>query len=317
MYIKRKIEYDILKYLHRPEIIALVGPRQCGKTTVLKKIYSSLSDAIFLSFEDQQVLSMFENDIKQFVDVYLAGKKYVFIDEFQYAKNGGKLLKYIYDLHHTKIIISGSSAIDLTVKAIKFLVGRIFVLNMFTFDFYEYLSFKNSNSAKFYKKNKINFKLNQKFNLMPKEMKILNNYFEEYVIWGGYPQVVLSKNEAEKIEILKNIYNTYFLREVKDILGLIDDYKLSRLIKLLALQIGNMAEYSGLSRASELSFATLKKQLNFLSKTYISELIRPFYKNKKKEIVKNKKVYFYDTGLRNFIINDFRSLDNRATMVFY
>ncbi|MDO9399205.1 MAG: ATP-binding protein [bacterium] len=311
MYIKRKIEYDILKYLHRPEIIALIGPRQCGKTTVLKKIYCSLSDAVFLTFEDQQVLSMFENNIKQFIAVYLADKKYVFIDEFQYAKNGGKLLKYIYDLHHTKIIISGSSAIDLTVKAIKFLVGRIFVLNMLTLDFYEYLSFKNPNDARFYKKNKIDLKFGQKFNPITKQIKTLNDHFEEYAIWGGYPQVVLSKDSTEKIEILKNIYNTYFLREVKDILGLIDDYKLSRLIKSLALQIGNMVEYGELSRVSELSFTTLKKQLNFLSKTYISELIRPFYKNKRKEIVKNRKVYFYDTGLRNFIINDFRSLSVR------
>ena len=120
MYIKRKIEDEILKYIERPEIIALIGPRQCGKTTTIKKIYDDLKNAVFLTFEDQEVLNLFEKNIKEFIAVYIIGKDYVFIDEFQYARNGGKLLKFIYDTHHTKIIISGSSALDLTVKAAKF-----------------------------------------------------------------------------------------------------------------------------------------------------------------------------------------------------
>ncbi|HBV58296.1 MAG TPA: hypothetical protein DEB73_03495 [Candidatus Magasanikbacteria bacterium] len=311
MYIKRKIEDEILKYIERPEIIALIGPRQCGKTTTIKKIYDDLKNAVFLTFEDQEVLNLFEKNIKEFIAVYIIGKDYVFIDEFQYARNGGKLLKFIYDTHHTKIIISGSSALDLTVKAAKFLVGRVFVLEMLPFDFSEYLSFRDSEFLVDYEKNKIDLNNVKSNSLTEKQNDTFKKYFEEYLIWGGYPAAVLSKTEEEKREVLKNIYNTYFLRDVKDILGLVDDYKLGKLIKALALQVGNMIEYGELMEISEFSYHTIKKYLNFLNKTYIAGFIRPFYKNKRKEIVKNQKVYFFDTGLRNHIVNNFQALSAR------
>jgi len=315
MYIKRKIEDDILRYLDRPEILAIVGPRQCGKTTTLRKIYAGLTNAVFLTFEDQDILSLFENDIKQFADTYLTGKKYALIDEFQYAKNGGKLLKYLYDTRQTKIIISGSSAIDLTIKAIKFLVGRVFVINMNQFDFYEYLLSQDKNFAGIYEKNKINLmpagEPKKKNQLAPEQLAALEKHYQNYAIWGGYPRVALAAATEEKKEILKNIYNTYFLRDVRNTLGLIDDFKLAKLIKALSLQAGGMIEYNELSRISEFSAPTLKKYLNFLAKTYICDFIAPFYKNKRKEIVKNKKIYFFDAGLRNAVINDFRGLDSR------
>lgn len=311
MYIKRKIEDEIIKYLKRPEIIALIGPRQCGKTTTIRRIFGGLKNGVFLTFEDQEVLNLFEKNIKTFVNMYVTGKEYLFIDEFQYAKNGGKLLKYVYDTHHTKIIISGSSALDLTIKAAKHLVGRVFVLEMFPFDFGEYLLSRDPVCYAFYEKNKIDFKRIFSPSLTKKQYEILGAYFEEYLIWGGYPAVVLSETEEEKKMVLKNIYNTYFLRDVKDILGLVDDYKLSKLIKALALQIGNMIEYKELTEVSEFSYHTLKKYLNFLNKTYITGFSRPFYKNKRKEIVKNQKVYFFDTGLRNHIVDNFQILEKR------
>ncbi len=315
MYIKRKIEDDILGYLKRREILAIVGPRQCGKTTVLKRVFESLKTEkkIFLNFEDQEVLSLFENNIKRFAQLYVASNKYVFIDEFQYAKQGGKLLKYLYDTYETKILISGSSATDLTIKAIRFLVGRIFVLQMYQFDFYEYLLSKDASYAVVYEKEKIDLKNSKKSPLLSvEEMLTFRKYYEDYLTFGGYPQVVLASDEKTKREVLKNIYNTYFLRDVRDILGLIDDYKLNNLIKALALQIGNMIESSELASISEFSFPTLKKYFNFLSKTYICEFIIPFFTNKRKEIVKNRKVFFYDTGLRNFIVDDFRPLNLRT-----
>ena len=209
MYVKRKIENDILRYLSRPEVLAIVGPRQCGKTTTLKRIYAGLKKAIFLSFEDQQILSLFEHNIKSFAETYVVGNKYLFIDEFQYAKHGGKLLKYLYDEYKIKIIISGSSAVDLSVRAVKFLVGRIFILPMYPFDFYEFLTFKNTSYAKLYHKYRINLK--DKISnpgLAPEQADIFRRYYEEYIIWGGYPAVVLAQAKIDKETILKNIYNT-------------------------------------------------------------------------------------------------------------
>jgi predicted AAA+ superfamily ATPase len=140
----------------------------------------------------------------------------------------------------------------------------------------------------------------------------MKKYYEEYALFGGYPRVVLADSEEEKKEVLKNIYNTYFLREVRDILGLIDNYKLEKLIKSLALQIGNLIEYRELGSVSEFSYPTLKKYLNFLEKTFICSLVKPYFKNKRTEIVKNPKVFFCDCGLRNIIINDFRKFDSRT-----
>lgn len=314
LYIKRKLEDTILKYVDSPEIIAVVGPRQSGKTTLLLKVFEKIGGSKkghFISFEDQKILNIFEEDLDEFVELYIKGKEYLFIDEFQYAKNGGKKLKYIFDLHPIKIFISGSSVIDLTVNTLKFLVGRIFVFELYPLDFEEFLSFKDADYWRLVKK------IRQKFdNRLPAPVgKSVHSrflkYYEEFVIFGGYPRVVTAKTKDEKTEVLRNIYNTYFLREVRDVLGLVDDYKLAKLIKSLALQIGNLVEYKEISMLSEYAYPTLKKYLNFLEKTFICSFIKPYFRNKRIEIVKNPKVYFFDTGLRNFVVNDFRKFDDR------
>src|SRR3989344_2515538 len=313
MYIKRKLEAKILKYLDSPEIIAVVGPRQCGKSTMLMKIFEGLENTAMVSFEDRTALTLFDRNIDDFVDVYVKNKKFLFIDEFQYAKNGGKKLKYIFDTEKVKIFISGSSAIDMTVNALKYLTGRIFIFQLFPFDFEEFLSCKESGYGNILKKKNAEFlALARPASGSEEADDVLKRQYEEYALFGGYPRVVLAQDEEEKKEVLKNIYNTYFLREVRDILGLIDDYKLEKLIRSLALQIGNLIEYDELGKISEFSYPTLKKYLNFLEKTFICGLVKPFFRNKRIEIVKNPKVYFFDSGLRNVIVNDFRKFESRG-----
>lgn len=302
MYIKRKIEYQINSYLNSPEIIAIVGPRQCGKTTLLKHIAQGLPDQTFISFEDIRILQMFEGDIDNFISLYVKGKKYLFIDEFQYSKKGGKKLKFIFDSEKIKVFISGSSSIDLTVHALKYLVGRILIFNLYQFDFEEFIECKNPKMIPLLKSGVVS----------ESEHLKLVSFYEEYAIYGGYPRVVLSDNTEEKKEVLKNIFSTYFLREVKDILGLIDDYKLSRLIEHLAAITGNLIDYKNLSIVSEFTYKSLKKYINFLEKTFICHFIKPYFRNKTVEIVKNPKVFFCDNGLRNSIVNDFRGITNRS-----
>ena len=311
-YIKRKLETKILKFLKTPEIIAIIGPRQSGKTTLLQKIISTQKKACSISFEDREILQLFENNIKEFIDIYVKNKKYLFIDEFQYAKKGGKNLKFIFDTEKIKIIISGSSAPDITIKAIKYLVGRVLILELFPFDFEEFLLAQaDENYLEKYKDYKKNL-FNKKISISPILHKKFLSYYENYLIFGGYPRVVLEKNKETKKEILKNIYSTYFLREVRDMLGLIEDYKLEKLIKALCLQIGNLINYEELSTLSGYSFLTVKKYLNFLEKSYILNLTKPFFANKRNEIIKNNKVFLLDSGLRNAIVNDFRDLDSRS-----
>lgn len=319
MYIKRKLEDTILKYIDTPEIIAVVGPRQAGKTTLLDKIYSNLKEAEFISFDDKKTLNLFQKDIDGFIEIYNRNSKYLFIDEFQYAKKGGQKLKYIFDKNKKeekklKIFISGSSAVDLAINASKYLVGRVFIFNLYPLDFEEYLRHCDEKLLPFVEKGKESFRNERKFDISEEVWNLILKHFDDYILYGGYPRVVLSKSEEEKKEVLKNIYNTYFLREVRDVLGLIDDYKLEKLIKSLALQIGNLVSYEKLGALSEYSHPTLKKYLNFLEKTFICSFVRPFYTNKRIEIVKNPKVYFFDTGLRNYIANDFRLIDERGDM---
>jgi uncharacterized protein len=277
IYIKRKIDTKIQEYLKMPEILAIVGPRQSGKTTYLEHLISEKGGK-FISFEDIDVLNLFNKDIKKFINTYLSDTDLLCIDEFQYAKAGGKNLKYIFDTHKgKKIIISGSSAIDITIHALKYLVGRVIIINFWPFD--------------------------------KDEIKTVFPYFSEkelydyYATYGGYPRVAIASNDEERKVMLKNIYNTYFLREVKDVLGLVDEYKIQKLLTYLAESAGSNLSYSKISNICELNQRDVRKYLEFMNKTFVVYLVNPFFTNKLKEIVKQPKTYFFDIGFLNHILS--------------
>ncbi len=277
IYIKRKIDTKIQEYLKWPEILAIVGPRQSGKTTCLEHFISEKGGK-FISFEDVNTLNLFNNDIKKFINTYLLDTDLLCIDEFQYAKAGGKNLKYIFDTYKgKKIIISGSSAIDITIHALKYLVGRVIIINFWPFD--------------------------------KDELKTVFPHFTEkelydyYATYGGYPRVAIAKNNEERKVMLQNIYNTYFLREVKDVLGLVDEYKIQKLLTYLAQSAGSNLSYSKISSICELNQRDVRKYLEFMNKTFVVYLALPFFTNKLREIVKQPKTYFFDIGFLNHILS--------------
>lgn len=301
MYINRNLERELNKYIDRREIIAVVGPRQCGKTTLLKYIFKDLKNAKFLDFEDRETLELFNEDIKSFIDLYVKPYNYLFIDEFQYAKEGGKNLKYIYDSQKTKIIISGSSVSSLSIQSIKYLVGRIFVFNLYPFSFEEYLNFKEPKLYNVYAKRELSKPIISK----------ITPYFEEICVYGGYPRVVLAKDKEEKETVLRNIYNTYFLKEIREILNLPEDHKLSKLINALAFQIGNIISYNELSDLTGFNYNDLLKYMNILEKTFVTIRSQPFYTNKRTELVKAPKIFFMDNGFRNIVAKNLQPIKNR------
>ncbi len=302
-----------------PEILAVVGARQSGKTTLLKEVFRSLKMAVYIDFEDRDILELFNNDIKSFYNLYARDAKYLFIDEFQYAKEGGQKLKYLYDTYRIKIIISGSSALDLTHQAVRYLVGRIFIFHLYPFSFREYISYRHPPLYEHIYldiKRKIDRYLYNKGKSPPvisgEVIKKINKYYQKYAVFGGYPRVVLAKNREEKVMVLRNIYNTYFLREIRDILQLSTEEELQKLIKALSVQVGSMVVYNELGQVASLNYSRLIKHLNILEKTFVIKKILPFYKNKRVEIAKSPKVYFLDNGFRNIATDNFQRLEERV-----
>ena len=300
-YIPRDLEKTLEKYWRlTSQILAVVGPRRSGKTTLLFHLKEKMTDCIFLSFEDEDLLNLFENDIKSFAKIYLQPYQTIIFDEFQYAKNGGKNLKYLFDFYPgKKMIISGSSSIDLTIKAIKYLVGRVLVFPLYPFSFNEFLRVKNPPLEKV---------ITEENSLSLALTKQIEPYLNEYLIFGGYPEVVLTEDYSVKKTLLENIYQLYFLKDVKSLTHLVNDWKLKNLVKILATRAGGIVNYNELGMEAKIDFKTLKSYLNFLEKTFIIFFVPPFFTNKTKEIVKNPKIYFLDLGLRNALINSFEPL---------
>lgn len=304
MYIKRTIEEKIEKYLNSPEIIAIFGAMQVGKTTLLKEIYKKVPSPIFLTFEDIELKILFEEDIKSFIQLYIEPYDNIFIDEFQYAKNGGKNLKFIYDTtKNKKLFISGSSVMELSINAVKYLAGRVLVFNLYSFSFEEFLRYKDKNLFDL-------IKSQDKFSRVILDR--VYGYLFEYITYGGYPRVVLSKTGEEKKEILKNLVSIYLLKDIKEIAGMIDESKMYKLLRALSLQIGNVVVFNELSNIIGVTHKKLKEYLDIFEKLLLIKQVSPFFTNKRTEIVKNPEIFFYDLGIRNAVINNFLDFEDRV-----
>ncbi len=317
MYINRQLEKKIAPFLDKKEAISIIGPRQAGKTTLLKHIEENLikkkKKVKFITFEKRSDLAVFQEKIEDFKDL-ISGYDCVIIDEFQYAKDGGQKLKYLYDTAQTKFIISGSSSLELTFQTGKYMVGRMADFKLLPFSFREFLSHKNKELFDLLEKrigSAFIFDFNLKDGFGAEINQRLSALLEEYAIYGGYPAVVLSGSDQEKRKMLENIVEKYLLRDIKSLLSLATEDELVKLSKFLASQIGNMVKYEELSNAAGLAYKEVIKHLNILEKTFIIRLIKPYFTNRRVELTKNPKNYFIDLGLRNYLLADFRSVESR------
>lgn len=315
-YIPRELEEQIAPFLKRREILTIIGARQVGKTTFLQHLLEELQKknkkTAFLTFEKESDLRLFEN-IEDFKDYY-EDYDVMIIDEFHYAKKGGKKLKYLFDTTKTKFIISGSSSLELTFETGKYLVGRMFKFVLAPFSFREFLLSKDKKllqvldnrfpdifASSIHSKKFLGQELNTR----------LIKYFEEYLVFGGYPAVVLAKTQNEKIKILESILENYLLKDIQSLLALKTQRELRKLAEFLASQVSNLLNYRELSSASGLNYKAVIEHLNILEQTYVISLIRPFCKNPRTELVKTPKVYFQDTGFRNYLLSDFKKFGQR------
>lgn len=326
-YFPRLLLEKLQKWIDRREIFAIKGPRQSGKTTILKILRDWLikekgvkpENIIFITFEDRDILEKFSLDPKSYLKSFIGERKnekfYFLIDEFHYLKNGGQTLKLLYDIfENVKFIITGSSSLELTGKTAKFLVGRVFSFELWQLSFEEFIKVKSSQLLNVYKeKSELvkNFILEGKNFPSPKKDifgKDFQKLFEEYAIWGSYPEVIKTNDEETKTVILKNIYDTYITQDIIELLEITDYSRFKTLVALLSSQIGNLINYNNLAQDTQSYFKEIKGHLSILEETYIISLLKPFFTNKLSELKKNPKVYFIDIGLRNYILGNFQGL---------
>lgn len=318
MYIPRTIEQTIKPFLSRKEAIAIVGPRQVGKTTLLQRLYEQLiakkKTVRFITFEKKADLELFQNSPEDFQKL-IEGHHTVIIDEFQYAKDGGKQLKYLYDTTRVKFILSGSSSLDLTFQTGKYMVGRLLEFTLLPLSFREFLSFADPELYRIVEKDidPIAAMRGSTRGGFAQELNArLSAQLERFVVYGGYPAVVTSRAEVERKKVLEGILDTYLLRDIKALLHLATDDALLALARALATQIGNLISYRELSALTGLSYTEILKHLRILEKTFIITLLKPFFRNRRTELAKNPKGYFVDFGIRNALLSDFRSLLHRG-----
>ncbi len=323
--IERSILPQIINWIPKKEAIILVGSRQVGKTSLLYLLIQYLiknkgiakEDIFYLDLERLENLELLNAGIDSLLNYIYEqspenSKKFIFIDEIQYLDNPSNILKLLVD-HHSdriKVFATGSSALTIKKKFKDSLVGRKITFEIYSLDFKEYLIFKNEEKLKDLLDKYSSFSQLKSISDISHH-KLINHYFE-YALFGGYPAVVMLNEYAQKKKYLEDIYNSYVRKDLNAIFSLENITAFNRIVKFLSLNIGNLINVQEVSKEIGIARQTVEKYFSILESTYICRFIGPYFSNKKKEIVKMPKVYFYDVGLRNRIINDFRKLDERV-----
>jgi predicted AAA+ superfamily ATPase len=317
--IPRDILPQLEKWLERREAYAIRGPRQSGKTTLLKLLASKVDKAVFLNFEDPDVLEAFEKDPKGYIASFLEGaeRRYFLMDEYHYVSEPGRKLKLLYDtFENVKFIVTGSSSLELSGGMGRFLAGRVFFFELLPFSFHEFLLAKDERLARIQEQKN---RLLRQF-LGGEEVEVGEEIFaseferslEEYLTYGGYPAVVTARDVETRKMILKGIYDTYVSKDVVGFLRFADAFKYRNTVRALAASLGGLLNYQELCSTVQSYFKEIKRIVSILSETYILLLVKPFSRNPRTELRKMPKVYFYDLGLRNYIINNFNPLQLRT-----
>lgn len=276
----------------------ILGPRQSGKTTLILKLKEELekkgNQTLYFNLDRLEDREFFQTQktLLEKIKFELGEERvFIFIDEIQRLKNAGLFLKGLHDYHSPyKFIITGSGSLELKEDIVEPLTGRKKIFHLYPLSFAEFFQFKTNREIK-------EFGKFYKFSEHEAE-RIL----DEYLVFGGYPKAVLAKTKSGKKEVLQEIYSSYLEKDVKALLGVEKDLAYQHLLKYLAAETGSLFNKSEVSRDLGIHIKTLNRYLYFLEKTFVIKIIRPFYKNPTKELIKMPRIYFLDQGLRNFLV---------------
>ncbi|MDP2365316.1 MAG: ATP-binding protein [Ignavibacteria bacterium] len=288
MFIERTAQNLIKNKLLPGKVLVLLGARRVGKTSLLKQLIKHTSENyIFWNGEDFAVHELLKRRSVQNYKNIIGNASLLIIDEAQKIPEAGLILKLIVDsFEDLKIIVTGSSAFDITNLTGEPLTGRKIGINIFPVAENEF--------------QKIEKPEQRKDNLMQR------------MIYGNMPELINLNNNSDKEEYLRTLINSYLLKDVLAFENLRNSSKLFNLLKLIAFQVGSEVSIQELGRQLAMSKNTIEKYLDILSKVFVIYKLTGFSRNLRKEIVKNSKWYFYDNGIRNAIIADFNLLENRS-----
>jgi len=282
----RDIQKQIENKLFKHKVIILYGARQVGKTTIIKKILekNNLHSAYF-DCEDPGVRDSFENANILQLKSLLVDLKFIIFDEAQKIKNIGQTLKLIHDhLPKIQIIASGSSSFDLANKIVEPLTGRKYEFVLYPISITELLKIYNRVEVK--------------------------NFLSLILRFGNYPDI-LKSSELQKPEILKELTKSYLFKDIFIFQDLRNPELLQKLLQNLALQIGQEVSYHELGVKLGVNEATISRYIDLLEKAFVIFKLSALSQNPRTEIHKKKKIYFYDLGIRNAIIQNFNNLELR------
>ena len=279
----RLLENIIKEKIYRGKAIVIVGARQVGKTTLINKILKD-EDFLFLDADDPTIRNLLLSPNTEQIRTIIANSKIVFIDEAQRIEGIGITLKIITDqFKEVQLFVSGSSSFDLGNQLNEPLTGRKWEYELFPINWEEY-------------ENTIGF--------VKSEQQVENR-----LLYGFYPEVL--NNPGNEREILKNLVNSYLYRDILAFSDIRKPEVLEKLLQALALQMGSEVNYNELAQTVGINKITIQKYIEILEKSYIIFRLNSYSKNVRNEIKRNRKIYFYDNGIRNMIIGNFTQIDLR------
>ena len=287
MFVPREIEDAIHKKIFKKKAIIIYGARQVGKTTLVRDLLKKYpKKSLYLNCDELDIRDALTNKTSTEIKAFLGNNKLIVFDEAQRINNIGLTLKLIVDnFPEIQVVATGSSSFELSNKIVEPLTGRKFEFHLYPLSYNELGSYYSS-------------KLERRRNL------------ERRIIYGMYPEVVLHAGEEEK-EAVKNITRSYLYKDILAFQNIKSPEVLEKLLQALALQIGNEVSYNELSQIVGGDEGTIVAYVQILEQAFIIHRLSPFSRNIRNELKKLRKIYFWDTGIRNVLINNFNPLHLR------
>ena len=313
--LRRKLFTELSNHLEEREFTIITGARQTGKTTLLRQLEEELKSenkkVYYLSLEDPEILANLNrhpDNIFKYLTLDTNCITYLLMDEIQYLDDPSNFLKLLYDNYSSnfKLVVTGSSAFYIDKKFTDSLAGRKRLFKLYTLDFNEFIYFKTGSSDLINELSEIR-NTEKYLSLKRRELKFL---FKEYLTFGGYPGVVLAKDETKKKLLLKDLFLSYLQKDIYES-KIRDENKFYELLIILANQTGSLLNMNELSNTLKISVTAVENYIYILQKSFHIQLIKPFHKNIRKELTKMPKIYFNDLGFRTTILNTYQDIETR------